>query len=53
MVDSELQVTPLLGSCSVWQRIPSGKHNLPDVSRSPIVIKKKKKTKEHKTKDCI
>lgn len=25
MVGSELQVTPLLGSCSVWQKAPSGK----------------------------
>lgn len=49
MVGSELQVTPLLGSCSVWQKAPSGKHSLPDVSRLLVVIKKKK-TEEHKTK---
>ena len=43
MVGSKLQVTPLLGSCSMWQKAPSGKHNLPDVSRTLVVIKKKKR----------
>ena len=42
MVGSELQLTPLLGSCSVWQKAPSGKHSLPDVSRLLVVIKKKR-----------
>lgn len=42
MVGSELQVPPLLGSCSVGEKALSGKHSLPDVSRSLVVIKIKR-----------